>query len=153
MRIVKVLLLLCGTSLVFNGCRCTRTTNVVDFEGFQWEALGQAKVLVTPDGLLVSNIGSAGKDGVRQTGPGEFSFTEAAHPFHRVIKGGLKNPDVPPGAYMEVKIFGTVKGSDQLISTFTATRCNKGRTGLTVDRSPIAPESLTVQYFRNSTAT
>lgn len=123
----------------------------VTFDGFQWQPLGQAVLTVTANGLQVSNIGSSGADGVRQVVPPGYT-PGSPNPFHRTIEGGIRDSGAPNGSFLRWQERGTLGGvPDQLITTFTATTVQGHKAVYQVDMSPLAPASLTANYYLNST--
>jgi hypothetical protein len=118
--------------------------SLITFDGFQWEALGQAHLSVAPDGLHVTNVGSTGNDGVRLLVPDGLDPTAIDT---TIFGSGLGTPSSPNGEF-QTTLRGTINGSPQQpIYILSATPMIGGGVALDADMSPVAPTSLTASCY------
>ena len=114
----------------------------VSFDGFEWLPLGQAQLSVDAGGLHVANIGSSGNDGV------SLQFPNGTPDGSWGIDVGLTTPNSPANSFVRETGVGTINGvPNQVVDSFTATAAASGGTVYTFDFSPMAPSSLTVNYY------
>jgi len=124
------------------GAMSTGAYGQVSFDGFEWLPLGQAQLSVTAGGLQVDNIGSSGNDGV------SLQFPNGTPANSWGIDVGLTTPNSPANSFVRETGVGTINGvPNQVVDSFTATAAPSGGTVYTCDFSPMAPSSLTVNYY------
>jgi hypothetical protein len=131
-----------GATMALVGAMSIAAYGQVSFGGFEWQPLGQAQLNVASGSLKVANIGSSGNDGVRLLLPNDIPSS---------LLDLMIAPDLstfPTGAFLQQTALGYINGvSGQVIESERVTAT--GGQGLTynVDASPLAPSSLTVNYY------
>lgn len=102
--------------------------------GLPHEPLGQAELRPGADGLLVSNLGSSGEDGVR-IGLGEAGF-------HVVTFVPPPLSSLPDGAFLQTTAFGEVDGQPGTPVWSLRSTARGGSSGLSVDARRLRPDAL-----------
>ncbi|MFI4881928.1 MAG: GC-type dockerin domain-anchored protein [Phycisphaerales bacterium JB064] len=105
--------------------------------GLPHDALGQAVLRPTNDGLLVSNLGSSGQDGVR-VGLGQAGF-------HVVTFEPPPLTSLPDGAFLETTAFGEVDGQPGSPVWSVRSTASGGSSFVSVDASRLRPDALRLE--------
>jgi hypothetical protein len=114
--------------------------------GFNYSPLGNANVSMATagTGVVVGNLGSAGQDGVSiglsgAQGTGQNFSLDTSLDF-----GGT----LPTGASFQQAVMApTGSGTNQVVSTITATQGSGGNLPVTADFSPVSNGPLTINYY------
>lgn len=116
---------------------CVATAQPLTAFGLPHEPLGQAELRPTGEGLVVSNIGSSGQDGVR-VGLGEAEF-------HVVTFEPPPLTSLPDGAFLETTVRGVVDGEpDQFVWSIRST-ARGGDSFLSFDATRVRPAELRLE--------
>ena len=105
--------------------------------GLTHEALGDAVLRPTGEGLIVSNIGSSGQDGVR------IDLGEAG--FHVVTFEPPPLPTLPEGAFLETTAFGEVDGQTGSPVWSLRSTVRGGSSQVSVDATRLRPDALRLE--------
>jgi hypothetical protein len=115
------------------------------FFGLGHTPLGQAQLSVDSNGLVVSNIGSSGEDGVRIALPDNITLWDA-----NILDLGDPNDPlnpIPDGAFIEVTSRGIVDGIPDSNVSVVRHEDTGAQVTTTVDFSALGPASLTAYYY------
>jgi hypothetical protein len=110
----------------------------VTFEGVTYAAIGQAELEETDAGLVVSNIGNSGADGVRvnlASGIAEADFRAAP-------------VGIPAGGRWGMQVFGDLDGTRTALATVWNEAVSGTRHEIQFDFAPeLEVETVTIDYF------
>ncbi len=136
-----------GIQIVVSGIPTLVITSVSEsltYQGLNNTALGSAALAVAGTGLIVTNLGSSGQDGVSVAMP-----TNATE----LVVNWQDLDDRPPvGAYIQSKAIGTANGiTNGVLGTLTDTKgcavCDGTNWGVSADYSPMGVSNYTVQVY------
>ncbi|MFI4917203.1 MAG: GC-type dockerin domain-anchored protein [Phycisphaerales bacterium JB060] len=105
--------------------------------GLEHQALGDAVLRSTGEGLLVSGLGSSGQDGVR-IGLGEAGF-------HVVTFEPPALPTLPEGAFLETTAFGELDGQTGAPIWSLRSTVRGGSSLVSVDATALRPDALRLE--------
>ncbi|MGA2064178.1 MAG: PEP-CTERM sorting domain-containing protein [Thermoguttaceae bacterium] len=116
--------------------------------GLSYSPVGNATVALATagTGVVVGNLGSAGQDGV-SIGLSGAQGTAQTQSFS--LDTSLDLGGTPPtGAFLkQTAMASTLGGTNQLVSTITATQLAGGSTSVAADFTPVSNAPLTIDYF------
>jgi hypothetical protein len=141
-----------GLTMAFIAVMSTKAVGNVVFNGMEWQPLGQAQLNVTSnpqDELQVTGIGSSGNDGVRLLVPNGAPSPNSELGMDFIDLGNPSN--YSEGAFIQMTAWGTINDSTgQVVSTVKGTFNGSGM-DISVNLTPLAPTSLTADYYFRGT--
>jgi hypothetical protein len=132
------------TNIVAVGSNSPATNSTVVFAGLSNSPVGAAVIAATNNGLLVSNLGSSGQDGLSiALPPGLLALNMHWLPLD-------PSNTLPVGAYIREQTIGSANGiTNGVLGTVTVTKLGSGQYGVSADFSPVGGSSYTAQAYND----